>query len=215
MANRMRTIVWLFGLIFLFCGTLRADERSKRLLAELTEKMATYKSYQIDFVVSMPGQFTDVPGRFVVSGDRYYVSFNGTEVFFDGKVVSTYNPAQKEVIIETPNTQSGDLLSNPSRFFRLSEADFSHRYRGAVSRAGGSVEWVELTPLKTGEGYAMIQLQIDPATKLPVSVAYSADTKQDAVTIQIRKFTPDVAVTAAQFTFDRTKHKDVEVIDFR
>ena len=37
----------------------------------------------------------------------------------------------------------------------------------------------------------------------------------DAARITIRKITPNVPVQAAAFTFDKSKHKGVEVIDFR
>ena len=155
-----------------------------------------------------------MPGRIVVSGNRYYVSVNGAEVFFDGKVRQTYNSRDNEVVIETPDPSDNNILSNPARFFRLYDQDFNHVYQGTAIVGGKNAEVVRLTPKQSGSGYASILLQLDPVTKLPLGVVYNME-DSDAARITIRKITPNVPAQAVTFTFDKSKHKGVEVIDFR
>ena len=176
--------------------------------------MNGYNSYEMQFTVRMDQEFGDMPGRIVVSGNRYYVSVNGAEVFFDGKVRQTYNSRDNEVVIETPDPSDNNILSNPARFFRLYDQDFNHVYQGTAIVGGKNAEVVRLTPKQSGSGYASILLQLDPVTKLPLGVVYNME-DSDAARITIRKITPNVPAQAAAFTFDKSKHKGVEVIDFR
>lgn len=90
----------------LACGAAYADAKSKTLLDALTTRMNGYNSYEVQFTVRMDQEFGDMPGRIVVSGNRYYVSVNGAEVFFDGKVRQTYNSRDNEVVIETPDLRT-------------------------------------------------------------------------------------------------------------
>ena len=67
----------------LACGAAYADAKSKTLLDALTTLMNGYNSYEVQFTVRMDQEFGDMPGRIVVSGNRYYVSVNGAEVFLE------------------------------------------------------------------------------------------------------------------------------------
>ena len=120
----------------LACGAAYADAKSKTLLDALTTRMNGYNSYEVQFTVRMDQEFGDMPGRIVVSGNRYYVSVNGAEVFFDGKVRQTYNSRDNEVVIETPDPSDNNILSNPARFsgfmIRISTTFIRERLLSAV-----------------------------------------------------------------------------------
>lgn len=162
----------------------------------------------------MPDQFEDVQGRIVVSGDRYYVHVNDSELFCDGKLLYTYNEDTNEATVEEPDPDDPSLLSNPPRFFRLGSKDFDSAYKGAATVSGRKIERVELTPKNKGAGFRSILLDIDPANGLPVSVSYRTE-NEDAIEIAILKFVPNVPVSAADFTFDKSRYEGVEIIDFR
>ena len=70
------------------------------------------------------------------------------------------------------------------------------------------------TPKTKGAGYRSIRLLLDPQSGLPVGIDYDTD-GAGTVEIKISKITPDIAVAPDQFTFDKKKYKDVEIIDFR
>ena len=210
MINRI-LLTLLCGLSFL---TGLSDDKSKSLVADLVRKIASYKSYEVTFTASMPGQFDDVQGRIVVSGDRYYVNVNDSELFCNGKLLYTYRSDDNEATIEEPDPDDPSLLANPPRFFRLGSGDFESSYKGPVTTAGRKTERVELTPKNRGAGFRSILLDIDPATGLPVSVSYRME-GDDTIEIEILKFRPDVPVSSATFTFDKSKYKGVEIIDFR
>ena len=199
-------------LCFALCcsTTLWADGPSQALLHKLSTKLASYKSYQVDFTASMVDEFDNVKGAIVVSGAKYYVSANGFEIFCDGKMLSTYNESQDEVTLERNDAQSLEPLSNPARFFRLSETDFASRL---ISQSGGKTV-IELTPRAKNSSFTSIRLTLSSTTGLPSTIIYRAEGAKP-VAIVVRKLTPNVAVAPATFTFDRKKYPGVEVIDFR
>ena len=209
----MRKLIYML-LLSLTAATVRADDKSAGLLKSLSAKIGGYGSYEVAFTAKMEGEFEDVDGVIVVNGDRYYVKVNDSELFFDGKVRYTYNHNDNEVVIENAVSGDNSFLSNPSRFFRLYDKDFTSAYQGTSAVAGRTAERVRLTPVDPDAGYAYMILTIDPATKLPLMIEY-VDEGGSTVHIRINKVTPEVPAPAEMFTFDRNKHKGVEVIDFR
>ncbi len=205
----------LLGLLLLsWAVPLRADEKSKALLSALSARMDAYTSYEIDFTSRMPGEFSRLDGTVIVSGEHYYMSTPGIEVFFDGESIWTYTHDLKQVVREKPRTGT-NLLDNPVRFFKLYEEDFDHVYRGRTTWEGKTVDVVELTPRRENEGYASMVLRLDASTHLPVSLSYQMDGSSAPLEITVRKLTPNVPVNDARFTFDRRAHQEVEVVDFR
>lgn len=193
---------------------LRADEKSKALLSELAAEMAGYRSYEIEFSSSMKGEFSQLEGEVLVSGERYYMTTPGMEIFFDGESIWTYTHDIKQVVREKPRTGT-NLLDNPVRFFKLYDEDFVHTYRGRTTWNGHSVDVIELKPRNSSENYASMLLRLEAATHRPLSLEYRMEGSSAPLEITVRKITPNVAVSDAQFTFDRKAHKDVEVVDFR
>ena len=151
-SSLLRRIILPLLLVFTLT-TAHADEKSAKLIRTLSDKIASGKAYEILFTASMENEFSDVAGRIVVSGDRYYVHVNDYELFCDGKLLYTYNSNEDEVTIEKPDPNDHSLLSNPSRFFKMDEQDFDNAYKGSVAVGGRTAERVELTPKVKGAGY--------------------------------------------------------------
>lgn len=194
--------------------SVRADEKSKSLLSSLAAEMAAYKSYEIEFTSSMKGEFDDLDGTVIVSGERYYMSTPGMEIFFDGESIWTYTHDLKQVVREKPRTGT-NLLDNPVRFFKLYDEDFDHAYRGRTTWNGRSVDLVELKPRRSGENYSSIVLRLDASTHRPLSLSCRVEGSSSPLEIVVRQLTPNVPVSDARFRFDARAHKGVEVVDFR
>lgn len=111
----------------------------------------------------MDGEFDGVQGRIVVSGDRYRVEVNGSELYCDGKLLYTFRADEDEVTIERPDPGDRSLLSNPPRFFRLEGDDFEVAYKGREDAGGRSLDRLELTPKSPDAGYRSIEIGVDPA----------------------------------------------------
>ena len=194
---------------------LRADDRGRALVRSLSAKIASYASYEVLFTADMDGEFDGVQGRIVVSGDRYRVEVNGSELYCDGKLLYTFRADEDEVTIERPDPGERSLLSNPPRFFRLEGDDFEVAYKGREDAGGRSLDRLELTPKSPDAGYRSIEIGVDPADGMPVQVVYRVDGAAAPLRIRIDRLVPNVPVKDSDFTFDPQKHPGVEVIDFR
>lgn len=210
---RLKSLVFSFFLTLSVVSAF-ADNNSKTLLDAMSAKVASFKTYEVQFSVGMDGVLGDVKGRFVVSGERYYVAVDDSELFFDGKLKYTYSSDNNEVVIELPDPTDNSILSNPTRFFTLYNDDFKHIARGATTVGGVKCESVELTPKKANSGYSNIIVSIDTATSLPKLIKYRMDGSAELI-ITVDKITPNLTVPPSTFTFDKSKYKGVEIIDFR
>ncbi len=212
----MKRIIFLCLGLLLCSPTLRADERSKAILDRLAATINGYTSYQVDFSTSMEGEFTNIPGKFIVSGKRFYMEVYDSEVFCDGKNTYTYQKISNEVTIEAVNPDDRTVLANPTQLFLFYDRDFSHRFVGAATVAGRSVMEIELTPKTKGAGFHSITLGVDPQTGAPVSLSYQmTESGKKTLEVVVKRLIPNVAVTDATFTFDPKKYPGAEVIDFR
>lgn len=198
----------------LLAGIVRADDRSRAILDALATTL-NGQPYEVLFSASMPGEFEQQEGRIVVSGDKYYVYTSQLEVFFDGKLLQTYSSTENQLILETLDPNDSFILASPSRFFRFSPNDIADTYKGESVVAGRKLQEVLLTPKSSKAGYESLSIWIDPANGMPTRLSARFPGISTPVEIQIRKITPGFGAEPALFVFDKSKHKGVEVIDFR
>lgn len=197
----------LLSALFLAASlNLSADDRSKAILEKITSTIKSYATYRVDFTATLPGEFENIAGTFTVSGDKYYLDVYNSVVYSDGKTRYTYNKADNEVIIELNNPQENNILSDPTRIFALYENDFTHTYTGDST--------IELRPKKANSMFSSIIIKVD-SKGLPKNVTYNLPGLNAQMSLSIVRITPDVKTTMADFVFDKSKYKGVEVIDFR
>jgi len=209
----MKKII-LTGLLLLPVFAVRADERSQEILRKMGATFNGYNSYSIEFTATMQGEFQDLDGFLIVSGDKYYLDVYDSEIFFDGRNGYTYSESNDEVIIETPDPNDTRLFANPTRIFSLYERDFNSNFKGTVTVNGKSTSQIELTPKSNDMGYSKVTLYAD-AQGMPVRLIYRINEYGNDLVINVSKITANVPVTRDTFLFDPTKYPGVEIIDFR
>lgn len=205
----MRMKKLFFAIPFMLCAlTVSADGRSEDILAKLAAKIASLGEYNASFEVEAEGN--RLRGQYAVSGDRYYMKTALYEVVCDGNTKWEINHEDEEVVIDNVNPADRDILSNPTRAFDFAGDIFRSAYRGAE----GEADVVELTPVDTRSPLLRVTLRIDRRTGLPTELRYLSVGLSEDVVIRIAKLEPGLFQGAA-FTFDKSKYKDYDIIDFR
>lgn len=206
-----------FGIVILLLLTVtsNADERSKAVLDRMSAKVKAMSTYGVDFTASLDGEFNNIKGRFVVNGPKFFVDVYDSEVYSDGKIKQTFSRENNEVIIESVDPDDKTILSNPMQIFNIYDKDFTHTLKGKSNVAGRAVNQIEMTPRTANGVFSNVVLNIDESNNLPVMVSYKLTDIGKTMIIKIDKVTPNIAVTPSTFTFDKSKHQGVEVIDFR
>ncbi|MFI3267040.1 MAG: hypothetical protein R3Y15_07820, partial [Rikenellaceae bacterium] len=100
------------------------------------------------------------------------------------------------------------LMVNPTKIFKLYGSEFYHVMGQSDDP---KLEVIEMTP--TNPQYSPMKVYIDKATNLATKSIIRVD---DATSIEfiIDKILFDIGIDSSTFNFDRSKHKNVEIITY-
>lgn len=191
---------------------LKADPHSRSILDRLSQTVAAWPAYEVDFTV-LADDLGSVQGTCLVSGDSYRIRVMDRVQFSDGKARYEVSDADREVVIDRVDLESRSILANPTRAFSFGDELFSHRYMGTQTLAGTDYDRVELEPLEKTLSTGQIQLYTDPVTGLPFLLRYAFDGQQVEVRIDRMRKVP--APASGTFAFRASDFPGYEIIDFR
>lgn len=196
---------WIWGLLVLCtAGGVQADNRSTELLTRLQKSVESMPGYRVEFTVEA-GEHA-FPGYYQVRGDSYYMRLGEAEVYCDGEVRREIDPSKKEIVIDTVDPASRNILNNPTRAFTLLDGSFVHETLSEQDH----VATLLLSPASAKGGISRVTLELDTRSMQPRSLVYDAD--GESVTIRIRAFRSD---TSALPVFSSERYAGFESIDFR
>lgn len=196
----------LIGCLLALCvaGGAQADNRSAELLAQLQRSVEAMSGYRVDFAVEAEGH--TFSGYYRVCGDSYYMRLGQAEVYCDGKVRREIDPGKREVVVDTVDPSSRNILNNPTRAFTLLDGAFVHET--AAEKEG--IATLLLSPASAKSGISRVTLELDTRTMRPRSLVYDAD--GESVTVRIRGFR---AESDPLPLFRSDNYNGFEIIDFR
>lgn len=207
MKNIFRIAINLLFVLAIFIS--KADERSSNdfastTLAQMSSTIKKMGSYKVEFSLSMGQQA--VVGSYVVDGNSYYISLDGVEVYCDGVVRYEVNRELGEIVVDEVNSESYNLLDNPTRSFDFLASEF----KSSILTEDSNQIVIRLDPLSDNIPFGHLILAINLETKLPKSIIY--DMSGDKIQVDIKGFTTSLLPLKL---FVPTHYSDYEWIDFR
>jgi outer membrane lipoprotein-sorting protein len=192
------------------------DPKAQEILKGVSAKYKAMKSLSASFKITTQDQkakTTDTQtGTLVSKGEKYKLTLKGQEVISDGKTIWTYLKESNEVQINEAGENS-DAIS-PTSIFTIYEKGFSSKYIGDKKEGTKTLQQIELVPDDTKKSYFKIQLFIDKQDKMISSAKiFNKNGTNFIYAIDQFKMNPETPETL--FTFDKTKHPNVEVVDLR
>ncbi len=223
----MKMKQFLTGLTFLFftAGALaqppkgmgNSDPAAKKVLDGVSAKFRTYKSVTAKFSVKIENaagkSLGNKAGSVSMKGNRYRVSITGQEIFCDGSTVWTYDKLANEVTI-TKVDGSNNSITPQKLFTNFYDRDFLYKLNGESKAGAKTIQEVELTPIDKSRPFHKVLLSVDKTGQAIISTRVFEKTG-NRYTIAVSSFSPNAAVTDAQFIFDARKYPGVEVVDLR
>jgi outer membrane lipoprotein carrier protein len=180
-------------------------QKATDILAAVNKKYTSLSSYSADFKMGTTS------GTLLAKGNKYKISLDGQDLYNNGKDVYTYISETNEVNIT--KYRAGDESDfSPNTIFNLYKKGYTPTYKQEIVKGGKKYDVVTLTP-KTKSSVNKIELTIGKTDKLLSS--WTVWEKSNPTTYTITKFTPNATIADATFTFDKSKHPKVEVIDLR
>jgi outer membrane lipoprotein carrier protein len=152
-------------------------------------------------------------GSLLIKGTKYKVTFSGQEIFCNGTTVWNYDKSANEVTISKLDASSG-MLTPQKMLSNFYDKDFRYLLNGEKTVNGKVVQEIEMTPIDKSKAYHKVYVQVDKNAK----TIYSTKVLENAgnrYSYTVTTMKTNVAMTDAQFTFDKTKYPGVEEVDLR
>jgi outer membrane lipoprotein-sorting protein len=211
-----KSILMLLLTAFTSVTFAQKDAKSQEILKGVSAKYKSYKSISAAFkvmVLDAKDKSTQTQtGNIVMSGNKYNLNITGQQIISDGKSSWTYLKDANEVQINDASTKTDGIT--PTSIFTVYENGFDSKFVEEKTMAGKAMQLIDLTPLDKKKPYFKIQLQVNKADKT-ISGASILNNNGTKMVYSVTKFSPDVAVNDAMFTFDTKKFPGVEVVDLR
>jgi outer membrane lipoprotein carrier protein len=191
------------------------DAKATALLDEVSTKTKSYKSIKADFSYKMENKQAKIneekTGSLILSDDKYRLTIAGQAVICDGKTIWTYIEESNEVQIN--NLDNKDDALTPSKLLTSYNANYKSKIIKDNNQTDPNIETLELIPNVT-KNFTKAIVAIDK-TKKQIKIFSLYDKNGNIFTYKISKFQTDIPITAADFSFDKSKFPGVEVIDMR
>ena len=201
-------------LLFMFLsGTAvkaQTTEAAKKLLDQVSAKIASFKTMQFDFVYVLENRQENIKqeteGSVTVSGDRYKLNFLGAEQLFDGQKTYTIVPENEEITISTVEEED-DFVINPSKLLYFYKEGYAFQWDIKQNVMGRNIQFIKLIPIEENKEVKYLLLGIDTRLKT-IYRLIEIGANETRTTLTISNFTPNIKLAANYFTFDATQYPD-------
>lgn len=195
-------IILLLALFAWAGASAQSDGKAAEYMRKLVSSMESMGSYTVCFTAKAGDE--NISGRYAVDADRYYISVAGNEVYGDDSIRCEVDASKREIVVDSADMSSPNILTNPTRGFRFLETDYTPRLE---SESAGSAA-ITLVPKNKGAA-GTITITCSTADIRPRQIVYN--TEGESVTIVVES----IAKGADVPDFDAVNYPDYEIIDFR
>jgi len=202
--------------IFSLAAHSQYDPKALEILDAMSQKYKTFTSFEANLSCNLINETEKVndefKGKIVVKGDKFKLTLPEQEVINNGTTTWTYLPEAKEVNIDNFDPNSDDI--NPAKIYEIYKKNFKYLYLNEELDGGVMCEVVDLVPEKKDAQFFKIKMKISKKDK-NIQSWTMYDKSGNKFKYAITKFTPNVKVEDAVFTWDAKKYPGVEEIDLR
>jgi outer membrane lipoprotein-sorting protein len=188
----------------------QTTEAAKKLLDQVSAKIASFKTMQFDFVYVLENRQENIKqeteGSVTVSGDRYKLNFLGAEQLFDGQKTYTIVPENEEITISTVEEED-DFGINPSKLLYFYKEGYAFQWDIKQNVMGRNIQFIKLIPIEENKEVKYLLLGIDSRLKT-IYRLIEIGANETRTTLTISNFTPNIKLAANYFTFDATQYPD-------
>jgi len=205
----MKNYILLLFLIIGFSNHAQ-DAEAKKLLDNVTEKVKSYKNIEIDFKYQIYNTKENInqesKGVVKMQANKYYLTFMGNTIIFDGQNTHTIIPEDEEVTISKTDDNDPNAIT-PNKMLTFFNKGYKYKMDIEQNVKGRKIQYVKLTPISTKDTRKEILLGIETSTNHIFNVI-ETDKKGTKTTLTVNTFKTNQVFLNNQFTFDKTKYKN-------
>jgi outer membrane lipoprotein carrier protein len=192
------------------------DPKALEILEAMSKKYRAMPSFEANIAYTLTNETEKIneefKGKITVKGDKFRLALPEQEVINNGTTIWTYLPEAKEVNIDNVDAKSDEVT--PSKFYEIYKKGYKYLYLEDKTENGALCEVIDLVPEKKDAQFFKIRMNIVKKDK-SIQSWTMFDKGGNKYRYSLTKFSPNVKVDDAFFTFDAKKYPGVEVIDLR
>lgn len=212
------------GIVLLFISVLsislvnaQYDKKAKELLDNVSAKYQSIESFsaKVTYTLESPvrgvNESTEVDIK-VKGNDKVRLNLGNQIIFIDGNTKWNYFPNEKEVNIM--EYEPDEMEFSPEKILNLYKSGYKYLYIEEISENNKKYHVVDLVPEDKSREVFKIKLFISSADNT-ISAWRIFERSGNRYEYRIKDFDQSTAISDAEFKFDKSKYKGVEVIDLR
>lgn len=204
----MKRILFVFILLSSFIA--KAQEDSKALLQEVSEKVKSYDNISIDFKYVLHNATENVNqetrGDVVMAGEKYLLNILGITRVYDGETLYSISPEDEQVTISKENMDDDGSIT-PSKMLSFYEEGFIYEMDIIQNVRGRKIQYVKLIPIDSNSEINNVLLGIDAQTKHIYNLIETGK-NGTKTTLTVNSFKTNEPLSKTLFTFDESKYED-------
>ena len=205
----------IFSVGFSQKETNQTDEKSQKILDQLSKDIKALTSFKLDFSIHIKnattGEDSNEKGSGTVKGDKFTATLGQNQIISNGIKIWTVVKEEK-VVYESEADDEDEESINPKKIMTIWETGFKNKYAGEETINGKKVHVINLYPTNPGEvQYHTVILYVDQTSnELQKAIMKTKD--GTTMTYTINTFTKNTPVTDDQFVYDPRKFVGFQLI---
>ncbi|GAL83041.1 gliding motility-like protein [Sporocytophaga myxococcoides] len=192
------------------------DPKAAATLDAVSKKYQQIKSFKAKFTYSLESPTAGInetsEGEIIVQGPKFNLKLSGQEIINNGTTVWTYLKESNEVNIT--NYEPGEEDVTPSRIYSIYKKGYKYAFLEEKQEGGKVYEVIDLIPEDKNNQFFKVRLEINKKDKTIKSWKIF-EKNGNRYLYTVKSFFPDFKVDESLFSFDKSKYKNVEVVDLR
>jgi outer membrane lipoprotein-sorting protein len=199
--------------------TEQSDPEARKVLDKIRKKYEGYKSFEAAFTlgIEVPQQAKQTQkGTIGQEGDKFRLEMNDQLIIDDRKTTWVYLKKNNEVQVSNsdPNSQDAGFMTPKELLRRYQKGDFIYAITDKVAEGTQIITEIEFKPVDRKSEYSKFRVSINEnAGTIQQIKAFAKDGSR--YSFVVTRFTPNKALGASYFTFDKSKYPGVQVEDLR
>jgi chaperone LolA len=197
----------------LFSASFLSAQTAEKVLDDYIASVKT-AAIKTDFVLKIQEKGSKTPqtmsGKFTMKADKFIMTMNNMQVYFNGKTQWSYSPDVEEVSVTEP---TGEELAQTNPLAIIYSYRATSTVKFASNNSSSSNYVIEMTQKSKKSDIAKFVVELNKKTGNLVSVK-QIDRNGNTMTVVLSNYAKTTIADAA-FTFDTKTHKDVIVNDLR
>ena len=213
MVKKIFLILFFFASCSLWAQTV--PPQASAIMEKTVQKYNTLSAFSFDFSVNIENpkkEIENFTGVLFVKKEKYFLTFEDQIIANNGKISWNYQKSTNEASLFDADEDDFSIY-HPSKLLDNWNNEYEAKVIREEEQQKKQVILVDLSPKKKSSFYK-IRLFIDKTTSyIQKLMMYEMD--GTTITYTITKFTPNVTIDDAKFTFNKNDYPDVQINDMR